>query len=220
MAILSTNSPSGAAIRAGRQTLAAVKAVTAVKALAGVLVPAQADLKAKMAARTLCDDANIDAQGEAGAREDDLLDALGSLGRKAYGLYESYGAAGYRRIFGIAPSKLAGLRDMDRRAAYAACLEALQDDTPKELAATAKAVVAAHGGYETARTAAAATQKALDKAQEAEVASLDQWHTAVRKLKAQLTDHYPRDRKHVARFFRSTMGKKKPAVAAPVPAPT
>jgi len=91
---------------------------------------------------------------------------------------------------------------------------------PKELAATAKAVVAAHGGYETARTAAAATQKALDKAQEAEVASLDQWHTAVRKLKAQLTDHYPRDRKHVARFFRSTMGKKKPAGAAPVPAPT
>ena len=58
------------------------------------------------------------------------------------------------------------------------------------------------------------------KAQEAELASLDPWHTAVRKLKAQLTDHYPRDRKHVARFSRSTMVKKKPSVAAPVPAPT
>ena len=218
MAILATTSPSGAAIRAGRKTLARVKADKHVKDLKGVLSQPQADLKARMNARVDADDANIDAQQECGAREDDLLDALGSLGIKAYGLYEAYRDAGYRRLFTVAPSKLSNLGEDGRRKAYTVTLQALKEETPKELAGAAKAVVTAHGEYEAAYLAAAGSQKALDKAQLVEGASLDEWHTAVRKLKAQITDRFPRDLKRVAKFFQSAVTKKKVKMAVVVPA--
>ena len=218
MAILSTSSPSGAAIRSGRKTIAYVKADKAVKDLAPVLKTAQDDLKAHMNARVACDDANIDAQEESRAREDDLLDALGTLGVKAYGLFESYDAPGYRRILAIAPSKLAGMSEEDRRKEYAATFAALKEDTPKELAVPVKAAQAAHDDYETAYKGAAGTQAALDKSIKAEKQSLDGWHTAVRKLKAQITDRFPRDARRVARYFKSAVVAKKKTAAAPVAA--
>ena len=214
MALLATNSPSGQAIRAGRKTQARVKADKKVKDLVGTLAPSQEDLKAKMALRVTADDHNIDAEEELDARETDLQDALGSLSAKAHGLYESYEAPGYRRILEIAPSKVISMSEADRRAQYVKTFDALKDDTPKELAVSAKAAVSAYADYNTAYEAATTTGKALKKALELEEASLDHWHTAIRRLKGQLIDRYPRDNKRVAKFFSGPGAKPKKAVAA------
>ncbi|MSQ84054.1 MAG: hypothetical protein EXR77_14420 [Myxococcales bacterium] len=51
-------------------------------------------------------------------------------------------------------------------------------------------------------------------ADKAEAKARDNWHTAIRQLKAQLTNLFPRDVKKVLRFF-PVAPKTKKAVASP-----
>jgi len=118
----------------------------------------------------------------------------------------------YRGVFALAPSKVAVLGEDDRRKAYLAVNAAIAKDVPKACEAAAKGVGAAHGEYNKAYGNRDTADGVLRDADNAEAKARDEWHTAVRQLKAQLTNLFPRESKKVLRFFPAPAKSKKKAL--------
>ncbi len=210
MALTKTSESSGKCIRDGRYTRSKVKANKKTKALEPVIGIAQVKLKQTIDARIAADDAAIDARAEQDAREEDLQDEQGVLSAKLFGESGSYDSELYRGVFELAPSKIAVLGEEDRRKAYVAVNTAIAKGVPKACEPAAKGVLAAHGDYTKAYGAREAADGVLRDAEKIEAKARDEWHTAIRQLKAQLTNLFPRQPKKVLRFFPApAKGKKK-----------
>ena len=217
MALTKTTEPSGKCIRDGRYTRSKVKANKQTKALEAIIGAPQITLKQHIDARITADDAAIDARAEQDAREEDLQDAHGVLSAKLFGESGSYDSDIYRAVFAIAPSKLAALAEADRRKGYILVNDAIAKGVPKSCDIAAKAALAAHADYAKAYGNRETADKLLTDAEKAEAKARDNWHTAIRQLKAQLTNLFPRDAKKVLRFFPAAPKAKKAAASPDQP---
>ncbi len=209
MALTKTTESSGKCIRDGRYTRSKVKANKQTKALEAVIGAPQVTLKQHIDARIAADDAAIDARAEQDAREEDLQDAQGALSAKLFGESGSYDSDVYRAVFEVSPSKIAVMAEDDRRKQYVKVNDAIAKGVPKACDPAAKAVLAAHGDYAKAYGNRENADKVLGDAEKLEGKARDNWHTAIRQLKAQLTNLFPRDPKKVLRFFPVAAKAKK-----------
>ena len=130
---------------------------------------------------------------------------------------QAYDSEVYRAVFELAPSNIAVLDEDDRRKAYVKVNDAIAKGVPKSCDAAAKVVLAAHADYAKAYGNRETVDKILGDAEKAEAKARDNWHTAIRQLKAQLTNIFPRDSKKVLKFFRAapTAKEKVPVDQAP-----
>ena len=207
---------SGVLIRLGIYIIARLKAKAATQDLVATLQPAQLKLKASMGAREAADTQAIEAGAATDDRLGDLREQILAFGVKAFGHFGSRKAEGYLAIYPKAPSDLVKTPVAQRDAVFARLRKAALA-APKELAVFAKDLEAAGAAWAKAVTAEAAAAEALAQAVKAEKKAADEWQTAVRVLKARLTERYPRSPEKVAGFFPAAAGKK--AAAAQVVEP-
>ncbi len=209
---------SGVLIRLAIYIIARLKAKPATKDLVATLQPAQTKLKGAMTVREAADTLAIEAGANLDDRYLDLCEQIGIFGVKAFGHFGSRTAEGYLEIFPKAPSILVKTPVLQRAAVFAKLRKAALAG-PKELAAFAKELDATGAAWDKAVLDDAAAQEALAVAVKAEKKAADEWQTAVRVLKAQLAQRFPRNPEKVASFFPPTPKKAAVVALEPVVAP-
>ena len=217
---LSVTDAVGTFIDLGRYASSRVRADAEVSALAKVIAVPQAALLKAMGARNAANDALIDREAERDFAADQFNAAMMDLGRQAYAFYGSREEPGYLRLFSKAPSVLAKTPDRDRLLIYGTVLkEAQAPDSPKAFVPTVKKLAEAYKAVQAGQHAVGEAQKAVDKARKAEQSARGDWLAGYRRLHAQLTDRFPRDKPRVEHYFRSAPAPKRKA-PAPQPAPS
>lgn len=185
---------------------------------------AQDDLMPTLAARNAQHNVVMKADARLDTAREGMMDTLEPVSLSVAAFFGSKSHPGYLRIFPKTVAQLGATPKKDQPLVFGGIHMVLMDEeTPKAVRKLAEPYLLAYGGFHTAQAdlgrARALLGKCVDKVEAAKEAVI----IAHAKLRARLSDQYPRKPKIVARYFVRNApaagkgkGRKKAAVVEPV----